>query len=151
MNLYKDIFFKANGGGQYTLNDLVNSEQKGITGEEKLSAFSSGAISGEEVWFLRGQLNLNKRLSKDLTISPYVYGAGGVAYINQPTATERVATAAKSMGIGLEINGGDEYFFYKRISGKIELSKNWATSNVEDVSDVRLNKKHVLVSLSMRF
>ena len=37
-----------NGGGQYTLNDLVNSEQKGITGEEKLSAFSSGAISGEE-------------------------------------------------------------------------------------------------------
>jgi hemolysin activation/secretion protein len=151
VNLYKDIFFKANGGGQYTLNDLVNSEQKGITGEEKLSAFSSGAISGEEVWFLRGQLNLNKRLSKDLTISPYVYGAGGVAYINQPTATERVATAAKSMGIGLEINGGDEYFFYKRISGKIELSKNWATSNVEDVSDVRLNKKHVLVSLSMRF
>ena len=31
------------------------------------------------------------------------------------------------MGLGLEINGGDEYFFYKRISGKIELSKNWAT------------------------
>ena len=43
--------FKVNGGGQYTLNDLLNSEQKGITGEEKLSAFSSGAISGEEVWF----------------------------------------------------------------------------------------------------
>ena len=100
---------------------------------------------------MRGQLNFNNRLSKELTISPYVYGAGGVAYINQPTATERVATAAKSMGIGLEINGGDEYFFYKRISGKIELSKNWATSNVEDVSDVRLNKKHLLVSLSMRF
>ena len=57
----------------------------------------------------------------------------------------------RDRGIGLEINGGDEYFFYKRISGKIELSKNWATSNVEDVSDVRLNKKHVLVSLSMRF
>ena len=55
------------------------------------------------------------------------------------------------MGLGLEINGGDEYFFYKRISGKIELSKNWATSNIEDVSDVRLNKKHLLVSLSMRF
>jgi hemolysin activation/secretion protein len=148
---HENILFKVNGGGQYTLNDLVNSEQKGITGEEKLSAFSSGAISGEEVWFVRGQLNFNNKLSKDLTISPYIYGAGGVAYINQPTATERAATAAKSMGLGLEINGGDEYFFYKRISGKIELSKNWATSNVEDVSDVRLNKKHFLVSLSMRF
>ena len=151
LNLYKDILFKVNGGGQYTLNDLVNSEQKGITGEDKLSAFTSGAISGEEVWFVRGQLNFINNLSKNLTITPYVYGAGGVAYVNQATATERVATAAKSMGLGLEINGGDEYFFDKRITGKIELSKNWATSNLEDVSDVRLNKKHLLVSMSMRF
>ena len=100
---------------------------------------------------MRGQLNFINNLSKNLTITPYVYGAGGVAYVNQATATERVATAAKSMGLGLEINGGDEYFFDKRITGKIELSKNWATSNLEDVSDVRLNKKHLLVSMSMRF
>ena len=30
---HENILFKVNGGGQYTLNDLVNSEQKGITGE----------------------------------------------------------------------------------------------------------------------
>ena len=44
---HENLLFKVNGGGQYTLSDLVNSEQKGITGEDKLSAFSSGAISGE--------------------------------------------------------------------------------------------------------
>ena len=55
------------------------------------------------------------------------------------------------MGFGVEVNGGDEYFFDKRITAKIELSKNWATSNLEDVSDVRLNKRHLLVTMAMRF
>ena len=151
VNPLENYIFRLNGGGQYTLNDLVNSEQKGITGEEKLSAFTSGSISGEEVWYVRGQLNRQYKLSRNLSISPYVYGAGGVAYINQPTSTERVATVAKSMGLGLEVNGGDEYFFDKKITAKVELSKNWATSNLEDVSDVRLNKHHLLVTMAMRF
>jgi hemolysin activation/secretion protein len=151
VNPLENYIFRLNGGGQYTLNDLVNSEQKGITGEEKLSAFTSGSISGEEVWYVRGQLNRQYKLSRNLSISPYVYGAGGVAYINQPTSTERVATVAKSMGLGLEVNGGDEYFFDKKITAKVELSKNWATSNLEDVSDVRLNKRHLLVTMAMRF
>ena len=151
VNPLDNYIFRLNGGGQYTLNDLVNSEQKGITGEEKLSAFTSGSISGEEVWYVRGQLNRQYKLSRNLSISPYVYGAGGVAYINQPTSTERVATVAKSMGLGLEVNGGDEYFFDKKITAKVELSKNWATRNLEDVSDVRLNKHHLLVTMAMRF
>ncbi len=146
-----DFILRLNGGGQYSLHDLVNSEQKGITGSDKLSAFTSGAISGDEVWYARGQLNRQYKLSNSLMVSPYVYGAGGVAYINQPTAAERVSTVAKSVGFGLEFRGNDEYFFDKSITAKIELSKNWATSNLEDVSEVRLNKHHLLVNMAMRF
>ncbi len=151
VNPHENYIIRLNAGGQYTLNDLVNSEQKGITGEDKLSAFTSGAISGDEVWYVRGQINKNYKLSNNLSISPYIYGAGGVAYTNQPTSTETVATAAKSMGIGLEVNGGDNYFFEKNISAKVEISKNWASRNTEDVSDVRLNKHHLLLTMAMRF
>jgi hypothetical protein len=86
-----------------------------------------------------------------LTVSPYLYTAGGTVYLNQPTATERVATTAKSVGLGLEVSGNDEYFFKKNISAKVEYSKNWATSNLEDVSSVRLNREHLLVTMAMRF
>ncbi len=148
---HKDYVFKLNGGGQYTLDDLLNSEQTGITGENRLSGFTSGSISGDEAWYVRGQLNRNISLGKSIRISPYIYSAAGVAYINQPTSTERAATAAKAVGIGLEVSGRDSYFFDKSISGKVELSKNWATSNFEDVSDVRLNKRQMFVRLSMSF
>jgi hemolysin activation/secretion protein len=147
----ENLVLRFNGGGQYTLNDLVNSEQKGITGEEKLSAFTSGSISGDEMWYVRGQINRNIKLSNDLIVSPYVYGAGGVAYINQPTAAERPSTTAKSVGLGIEVNGGDKYFFEKNISAKVELSKNWATKDLEDISDVRLNKRHLMVTMAMHF
>ena len=86
-----------------------------------------------------------------MTVSPYIYTAGGTAYINQPTATERVATTAKSIGVGLEVSGNDKYFFDKNISAKVEYSKNWATSNLEDISSVKLNREHLLVTMSMRY
>jgi len=148
---HSDFVFKVNAGGQYTLNDLLNSEQSGITGENSLSGLTSGAITGDESWFVRGQLNREFRLSKNLLISPYVYTAGGTAYLNQPSATERAATSAKAIGLGLEVSSRDEYFFDKTVSGKVELSKNWATTNIEDVSDTRLNRQQLLVTLAMRF
>ncbi len=148
---HDDFVFKINAGGQYTLNDLLNSEQSGITGENSLSGLTSGAITGDESWFVRGQLNREYKLSEDLIISPYIYTAGGTAYLNQPSATERSATSAKAIGMGLEFSSGDEYFFDKRVSAKVELSKNWATTNIEDVSDTRLNRQQLLVTMAMRF
>ena len=147
----KDMVLKVNAGGQYTLDDLLNSEQTGITGEDKVSAFTSGSITGDEAWYVRGQVNQNIKLGNNLVFSPYFYSAMGVAYVNQPTATERASTTGKSVGIGLEVSGGDDYFFNKTISAKVEISKSWATSNIEDVSDVRLNKRHMLVTMAMRF
>lgn len=147
----ENFIFMLNAGGQYTLNDLLNSEQTSITGEQRLSGFTSGAISGDEAWYVRGQVNRQYRLSKNLSVSPYVYTAGGTAYLNQPTAAERTATSAKSVGFGLEITGNDEYFFDKNISAKVEYSKNWATGNIENTSSVRLNREHLLVTMAMRF
>ena len=69
----------------------------------------------------------------------------------ESSGPSRAATAAKAVGIGLEVSGRDNYFFDKSISGKVERSKNWATSNFEDVSDVRLNKRQMFVRLSMNF
>ena len=86
-----------------------------------------------------------------MNISPYVYGAAGVAYVLTPTAVENRATAAKSIGLGVKVDSIDEYFFNKNISAKVEISKNWATGVLEDVSDVRLNKQHLLVNLAMTF
>ena len=148
---FKNYIFQLNAGGQYTLNNLLNSEQTSITGEGKLSGFTSGSISGDESWYVRGQVNKQHKLSNKLTVSPYIYTAGGTAYINQPTATERVATTAKSIGVGLEVSGNDKYFFDKNISAKVEYSKNWATSNLEDISSVKLNREHLLVTMSMRY
>jgi hemolysin activation/secretion protein len=151
VNPTEDIQFKIHTGGQLSLDDLLNSEQSGITGYNKLSGFTSGSISGDESWYVRAQLNKNYKPNKNLSVSPYVYGAAGVAYTLTPTAAENRATAAKSIGLGLQIDGMDKYFFDKSISAKAEYSKNWATGVLEDVSDVRLNKQHLLVSLAMTF
>ena len=49
------------------------------------------------------------------------------------------------------INSMDKYFFDKNVSAKVEYSKNWATANIEDISSVRLNREHLLVTMAMRF
>ncbi len=149
--LHDNIQFNVNLGGQLSLDDLLNSEQSGITGPDRLSGFTSGAISGDESWYFRGQINNTRRLSNKLSVTPYIYGAAGVAYTLTPSAAENRATAAKSIGVGLKVNSEDNYFFNKNVSAKIEYSKNWATGVLEDVSDVRLNKQHLLVNLAMTF
>ena len=140
-----------NAGGQYSLDDLLNSEQTSITGSNKLSGFTSGSISGDEAWYIRGQLNRHYNVSNQIKLTPYVYGAAGVAYTLSPTTVEERATAAKSIGLGLKFQGLDKLFFQKTISGKVEYSKNWATGKLEDLSDVRLRKQHLLVLLAMNF
>ena len=44
--------------------------------------------------------------------------------IFNPTSENR-ATAAKSIGLGLQVNSVDKYFFNKNVSAKLEYSKNW--------------------------
>ena len=65
---YKGIAFdkfqtSLSVGGQYSFSgSLLNSEQMGIAGESKLSGLASGAVSGDEAWFARAQVNRNVNL-----------------------------------------------------------------------------------------
>ncbi len=151
LSVLNNYSLRLSGGGQYTDDGLLNSEQSTIIGPEKISALTSGSISGDKTWYARCQLNKPVNLSNKLSFSPYVYSAIGVAYLNKATATENKQTAAKSIGLGIEFTGEDNYFFDKNIIGKIEYSKNWATKKIEDLSDIRLNKQHLFVSLAMNF
>ena len=75
----------------------------------------------------------------------------GVAYLNRPTAAENKA-AAKSLGIGLQLNNFNDYLnFGKNITAKVEYSKTIATDKIEILSDVRLNKHHLVLMLNMAF
>ena len=119
---------------------------------DKISALTSGAISGDKIWFIRGELNRNFSLSNKFSITPYIYSAMGVAYLNRPTAVENKETAAKSAGVGLQINNFNDYFYFdKNITAKIEYSKTIATDKIEILSDVRLNKHHLMLMLNMAF
>ena len=139
-------------GGQYTEDALLNSEQSTVIGMDRISSLTSGAISGDKIWYIRAEVNRNFFLLKNLSITPYMYSAMGVAYLNRPTAAENKETAAKSVGVGLQINNFNDYFYFdKNITAKVEYSKTIATDRIEVLSDVRLNKHHLMLVLNMDF
>ena len=147
-----DYLIKIGFGGQYTNDGLLNSEQSSIIGMDKISALTSGAISGDKIWYIRGEISRNFSIFKNLTISPYLYSAMGVAYTNKPTAAESKENAAKSAGLGVNINNFNDYFYFdKNITAKVEYSKTIATDKIEILSDVRLNKHHLMLFLNMSF
>ena len=147
-----NYLMKIGLGGQYTDDALLNSEQSTVIGMDRISSLTSGAISGDKIWYIRAEVNRNFFLLKNLSITPYMYSAMGVAYLNRPTAAENKETAAKSVGVGLQINNFNDYFYFdKNITAKVEYSKTIATDKIEVLSDVRLNKHHLMLMLNMDF
>ena len=150
-NFLDNYIVNLNGGGQYTGDSLLNSEQASVIGENKISSLTSGAITGDKNWYTRMQVITNVNLSNELVVSPYIYSAMGVAYIKKPTATEQKTTAAKSIGLGVEFKAFDKTVFGKNIYGKAEYSKTWASKKIEKLSDIRLNNNQIAVKLAMNF
>ena len=147
-----NYLMKIGLGGQYTDDALLNSEQSTVIGMDRISSLTSGAISGDKIWYIRTEVNRNFLLLKNLSITPYMYSAMGVAYLNRPTAAENKENAAKSVGVGLQINNFNDYFYFdKNITAKVEYSKTIATDKIEVLSDVRLNKHHLMLMLNMDF
>ena len=147
-----NYLMKIGLGGQFTDDALLNSEQSTVIGMDRISSLTSGAISGDKIWYIRAEVNRNFLLLKNLSITPYIYSAMGVAYLNRPTAAENKETAAKSVGVGLQINNFNDYFYFdKNITAKVEYSKTIATDKIEVLSDVRLNKHHLMLMLNMDF
>ena len=59
-----DYLIKIGFGGQYTDDGLLNSEQSTIIGMDKISALTSGAISGDKIWYIRGEISRNFSILK---------------------------------------------------------------------------------------
>ena len=74
-NFNENYIVDLNGGGQFTDDSLLNSEQASVIGENKISSLSSGAITGDKNWYTRIQVNKNVNLSDKLSVSPYIYSA----------------------------------------------------------------------------
>ena len=54
------------GGGQYTDDSLLNSEQASVIGENKISSLSSGAITGDKNGILDYKLTMMSIFLKSL-------------------------------------------------------------------------------------
>ena len=89
-------------------------------GPGSLSAFDAGAVEGDSGMVARGELvapfalptgGLPAVFSQTMTgvgivASPYVFGAIGEVFLEQPTALEEPHVRAASYGLGLRLTGG---------------------------------------------
>ena len=121
---------------------LVCSEQIGIGGSQWLSAFQNGNISGDSGVAARAEWSLPTRLplfpSKSrfgAAIVPYVFAAGGIVTLEQPSAVEHDVTRATSFGAGIRI-GMSEAGRYR--SGSLSLEYAHGTTS-HSISEDRIN------------
>jgi hemolysin activation/secretion protein len=83
---------------------LFLAEQFSLDGADALSAFPSGAFSVDQGATLRGELihPFSVAISGTAaTLAPYLFGAVGRGFIEEPTAVEQSSVDAGSFGIGL--------------------------------------------------
>ncbi|RCW20641.1 hemolysin activation/secretion protein [Ciceribacter lividus] len=97
--------------GQTSFGDaLAASEQMGLGGMSWLSAFDSGAVQGDAGFAVRSELSFPQIFTpfaskEDIgaVAAPYVFGAAGVAKLENPTSVETAVTRAISFGAGLRL------------------------------------------------
>ena len=96
---------------------LARSEQIGLAGPGSLSAFDVGTLLGDAGFVTRAELAFPYALPTGtlpfletagigLVASPYVFGAAGEFFLQDPTVLERGHIRAGSFGAGLRIAGG---------------------------------------------
>lgn len=95
------------GRAQTSFGDpLLTSEQFSATGPEDLSTFDSGDLQGDQGWTLRGEVSVPATFGVGglpVVVSPYVFGAAGAVYLEQPTIFEQSKTSAYAYGIGVDL------------------------------------------------
>ena len=98
--------------GQYSFGSaLLDSEQIGIAGPGSLSAFDAGTLQGDSGVVGRGELAAPFALpalfgTVGIVASPYVFGAIGEVFLEDPTVLERGEITAGSYGFGVHLGGG---------------------------------------------
>ncbi|WP_168201374.1 ShlB/FhaC/HecB family hemolysin secretion/activation protein [Qingshengfaniella alkalisoli] len=105
----------VSGRAQTSFGDpLVTSEQFGVASLQELSAFDSGTLYGDSGWMLRGDLQAPRDFGRPgaaLLITPYVFGAAGQLFLEEPTALEEETTNVSTVGVGVEIYRGLGNYF----------------------------------------
>ena len=89
---------------------LLHAEQFGIANTSGVSAFDSGAVTGDSGYVVRGELSSPWRipypaLKVTVTAAPYAFGSFGAVGLANPTALEKSSTRATSAGLGIRFNG----------------------------------------------
>ena len=70
----------------------------------------------------------------------------------QANCRRKQGNCSKISRVGLQLNNFNDYFYFdKNITAKVEYSKTIATDKIEILSDVRLNKHHLMLMLNMGF
>ena len=103
------VQFSFAGKAQSSLgNVLASSEQFSLGGFDWLSAYDSGALEGDGGAAVRAEVafpivlpSLGQHATLGSAVAPYVFGAAGIAKLQQATAVERSVTRAAAFGAGL--------------------------------------------------
>jgi hemolysin activation/secretion protein len=91
---------------------LVQSEQIGIATPTGLSSFNVGTLQGDSGVTLRGELASPWSLplfaeTFAAVASPYVFGAIGEVFLENPTSVEEPSLRAACYGLGLRLSGAE--------------------------------------------
>lgn len=105
--LTDNIGLFLSGRAQTSFGDpLVLSEQIGIASIRELSAFPSGAFSGDSGWVVRGEVSHAFDASvadRPLALSPYLFASTGAVRLEQPQPGEQAEVTASAYGIGIDL------------------------------------------------
>ncbi len=98
------------GRAQTSFNEpLMLAEQFSLDGMDAVSGFASGELPVDEGATARAELSWPFALPvapAAVTVSPYIFGAGGWGTIVDPTALQTRILDASSFGLGLHVGGG---------------------------------------------
>jgi hemolysin activation/secretion protein len=113
--LIDHLVLALSGRAQTSFNaPLLRSEQIGIANTTGLSAFDTGTIVGDQGYVVRGELQSpwslpvqNPFFGQTLGVvaAPYVFGAYGEVFLEEPEVGEVPAIHASSFGAGIRFGG----------------------------------------------
>ena len=86
---------------------LLTSEQMSLTGPKELSSFETGAVRGDSGAVIRAEISAPSRQiggPVPFQLTPYVFGAYGVANLENPTVVEAGTVRASALGLGLSMD-----------------------------------------------
>jgi hemolysin activation/secretion protein len=98
--------------GQYSFGQaLLRLEQFGMAMPSGLSTFDAGTLTGDSG--VMGRLEISRPFelpsiipNVGIVASPYLFGAAGEVFLEDPTVLEQRSISAASYGIGLRVNNG---------------------------------------------